>query len=66
MLADNGIGMDKIEKEKYLKPFFTTKDNGTGLGTVFLERFVIFQNARLRISSIKGKGTIISLIIDKF
>ncbi|WGS63960.1 sensor histidine kinase [Marinitoga aeolica] len=65
MLADNGIGMDKTEKEKYLKPFFTTKDNGTGLGTVFLERFVIFQNARLRVNSIKGKGTIISIILEK-
>ncbi|WP_072862989.1 ATP-binding protein [Marinitoga hydrogenitolerans] len=65
MFADNGIGMNKEEKEKFLKPFFTTKDYGTGLGTVFLERFVIFQNAKLRVNSIKNKGTIINIVLEK-
>ncbi|KAF2956148.1 HAMP domain-containing sensor histidine kinase [Marinitoga sp. 38H-ov] len=65
MLYDNGIGMDNIEKEKYLKPFFTTKENGTGLGTVFLEKLIIMQNAKLKINSIKGKGTIISILLEK-
>ncbi|WP_459995179.1 ATP-binding protein [Marinitoga arctica] len=65
MIYDNGIGMSSEEKENFLKPFFTTKDFGTGLGTVFLERFIIFQNARLKVNSIKNSGTIISLILEK-
>jgi signal transduction histidine kinase len=65
MFFDNGIGMDKTEKEKYLKPFFTTKENGTGLGTVFLEKLIIMENAKLRINSIKNKGTIISILLNK-
>lgn len=65
IFADNGIGMNNTEKEKFLKPFFTTKENGTGLGTVFLERFIIFQNAKLKINSIKNKGTILSIILEK-
>lgn len=65
IFADNGIGMTSEEKQKFLKPFFTTKEYGTGLGTVFLERFIIFQNAKLRINSIKNKGTILSIILYK-
>ncbi|WP_175419984.1 MULTISPECIES: sensor histidine kinase [unclassified Marinitoga] len=65
IFADNGIGMTSEEKQKFLKPFFTTKEYGTGLGTVFLERFIILQNAKLRINSIKNKGTILSIILYK-
>ncbi|OQY09883.1 MAG: hypothetical protein B6I29_02500, partial [Marinitoga sp. 4572_148] len=65
MFFDNGIGMGKREKEQFLKPFFTTKENGTGIGTIFLEKLLIFQNAKLHVNSIKNKGTIISLILEK-
>lgn len=65
LFCDNGIGMTKEEKARFLKPFFTTKENGTGLGSIFLERFVIFQNAQLSVNSIKGRGTIIKLFFLK-
>ncbi|WP_175421269.1 MULTISPECIES: HAMP domain-containing sensor histidine kinase [unclassified Marinitoga] len=65
LFCDNGIGMTEEEKARFLKPFFTTKENGTGLGSIFLERFIIFQNAQLSVNSIKGRGTIIKLFFLK-
>lgn len=65
LFCDNGIGMTEEEKARFLKPFFTTKENGTGLGSIFLERFIIFQNAQLSVNSLKGRGTIIKLFFLK-
>jgi signal transduction histidine kinase len=40
-----------------MRPFFTTKRTGTGLGLVIAQRLVATQGGRLRLSSEPGVGT---------
>ena len=64
-ISDNGIGMDEIQKEKCLEPFFTTKDvgEGTGLGLSIVYSLVKEINASLEIESSPNIGTKMRVII---
>lgn len=38
-VADNGPGISQRDREQIFEPFYTTKDNGTGLGLALVKRF---------------------------
>ena len=65
LICDDGKGMDEEVQRRWREPFFSTKPDGTGLGTVLIERFMNACGARLRMRSKPGKGTIISLEIRR-
>lgn len=54
---DNGPGMDKKTLQKLGTPFFTTKENGIGLGTMTSYRIIEELGGKLNIESEAGKGT---------
>jgi len=66
-IRDTGIGMDKAEVARALKPFeqidagLNRKYEGTGLGLPLVERMVRLNGGQLRIESEKGKGTSVSV-----
>lgn len=64
---DTGIGMTQEVKEKVFEPFFTTKDvgEGTGLGMSIVFKIVESHHAKMEIESEPGKGTKITLILNK-
>ena len=63
-MIDNGIGMSNEEIEKLNYPFFTTKQNGTGLG-VYLSREIIEKhNGTMKYESDKGMKVTIKLPYD--
>lgn len=64
---DTGIGMTQEVKEKVFEPFFTTKDvgEGTGLGMSIVFKIVESHHAKMDIESEPGKGTKITLILNK-
>src|SRR6478736_4097157 len=66
-VEDTGTGMSKEAKEKIFEPFFTTKDvgEGTGLGMSIVFKIVESHHARMDIESEEGKGTTITLILNK-
>ena len=56
-IADNGIGIPRDILERIGKPFFTTKEQGTGLGLMISERIVEQHHGSIFINSESGKGT---------
>jgi PAS domain S-box-containing protein len=59
--VDNGQGIPKEILENIGKPFFTTKEKGTGLGFLISKRIVSKHNGTIDIDSTYGKGTTVSV-----
>jgi two-component system sensor histidine kinase PilS (NtrC family) len=50
-VADNGPGIPDDIKEKIFEPFFSTKDNGTGLGLPIIARIVDCLDGKIEVGS---------------
>ncbi|MEO6452540.1 MAG: CHASE3 domain-containing protein [Ginsengibacter sp.] len=57
VITDNGIGMSKEHLSKLFEPYFTTKENGTGLGLAHTQNIIISHRASISAESEVGKGT---------
>lgn len=60
---DNGCGIPEGQQEYLLKPFFTTKPKGTGLGLVICSKLLAKMNGYLEITSEEGVGTSVDMYI---
>lgn len=56
-VADTGTGIDEAQLPNVMRPFFSTKTTGTGLGLPLVARIVRAHNGDLQIESRKGAGT---------
>ncbi len=67
-VSDTGEGMDADTLSRAREPFFTTKGigKGTGLGLSMVHGMTEQLGGRLRIESLKGKGTSVELWIPMF
>lgn len=63
LFYDNGKGMDKYTIENYLKPYYTTKKSGSGMGSIFIEKFIVMYNGSIEIKSVLEKMTLIKVEI---
>jgi PAS domain S-box-containing protein len=63
MIEDNGIGMKEEEMKQLLTPFFTTKENGIGLGLPICYRIIENHGGRLTYTSQEGEGTKFTVIL---
>lgn len=61
MIADTGKGIDQEDLSKIFQPYFSTKDNGHGLGMMVVNRIMRAHGAKIGIDSKKDKGTVVSL-----
>lgn len=57
IIKDNGIGMSKETLEKIKEIFYTTKQNGTGLGVALSNEIIKSHNGELIFESETNKGT---------
>ncbi|MEW9671594.1 ATP-binding protein [Ammoniphilus sp. 3BR4] len=62
-IIDQGCGIPKDELSKIGNPFFTTKENGTGLGVMVSQRIIQNHEGHMRIESEVGKGTTVEVIL---
>ncbi len=64
-IADNGPGLEPAMLENLFRPFFTTKENGTGLGLYLARQILDEHGGRLLVSSPPGEGVSVSLRFKK-
>lgn len=62
-VKDDGVGMTPEVLSRVGTPFFTTRDEGTGLGLAQCQRLVGTAGGRLRIESEAGKGTTVTILL---
>ena len=60
-VADNGPGIAAENHQKVLEPFFTTRQQGTGLGLAVVQMVVSAHNGSLRLHSQLGQGATFTL-----
>ena len=63
-IEDNGIGMSKEVLDKIKDLFFTTKANGTGLGTSLCIEIVEAHGGKINYSSRENEGTVVSVMLN--
>ncbi len=56
-VVDNGVGMNDETLARMFEPFFSTKDQGRGLGMAAVRGIVHSHRAALRVTTAEGQGT---------
>jgi signal transduction histidine kinase len=56
-IADHGRGIPEEQIAKLFVPFFTTKENGNGLGLPICKKIAILHKGDITVSSQVGEGT---------
>ena len=51
LITDNGTGFKNKKKEELIKPYFTTKKNGSGLGLSIVNKIITDHNGELKFSN---------------
>ncbi|WP_078550100.1 ATP-binding protein [Litchfieldia alkalitelluris] len=62
-IRDTGIGMTKEEIARLGKPYFSTKEEGTGLGMLMVYSTINKVKGNIEVDSEKGKGTTFNITI---
>ncbi len=64
-ITDNGKGIDKNMMKNLFRPFFTTKESGTGLGLYLAKQIINEHNGKIEIDSRPYKGTTVTLTFSE-
>jgi len=62
-IIDNGKGISKEQQERLFEPFYTTKENGTGLGLNICQSIIHQHKGTISIESQVGKGTTVTVLL---
>jgi PAS domain S-box-containing protein len=62
-VADQGIGIPEDNIKKIFEPYFTTKDNGIGLGLATCYSIINNHNGHITVESTPGAGTTFSIYL---
>ncbi len=63
IFADNGHGISNDVMDQLFLPFFTTKENGTGLGLALSHKVIQEHRGKIHVQSQVGKGTIFIIVL---
>lgn len=61
-IKDDGVGVDEKSIDKIFEPFYTTKQNGTGLGLALCYQYINEMQGSIKVSS-NDNGTIVYISI---
>lgn len=64
IVSDTGHGISKEHLGKLFEPFYTSKENGTGLGLSVCWSIIQQHGAKIKVQSQEGQGTIFIVIFD--
>jgi len=62
-VSDTGCGMDAQTRANIFRPFFSTKEGGTGMGLAVAARIVRRHNGDIEVESSPGAGTTVALVL---
>ena len=62
-IEDNGCGISEEKASRVFDPYFTTKNEGTGLGLAMSAKIVEAHNGRIEFSSKQEVGTTVCVIL---
>src|SRR5262245_24687698 len=62
-VIDHGVGMSPETKRRLFEAFYTTKQNGTGLGMMITQEIVKKHRGKIEVTSEEGKGTNVSVYL---
>lgn len=65
-VKDTGIGIPKDNLSKIGDPFFTTKENGTGMGLMISFKIIQSHNGKLEIDSKENEGTTLTVLMPLY
>ncbi|MED4602441.1 PAS domain S-box protein [Paenibacillus validus] len=63
VFSDNGPGIPGDVLKRLGEPFFTTKENGSGLGLMISQKIITEHNGRLEIKSEPDRGTVVKITL---
>ncbi len=61
--ADTGKGMNSDELENLFTPFYTSKENGTGLGMYITKEIIESHGGKIEVSSKESEGTTVTVFL---
>ena len=64
-VIDNGVGIQKDIKESIFVPFYTTRENGSGIGLSLVKQIMNLHKGKVIVFSKPGKETVFSLVFNK-
>lgn len=62
-VTDTGHGIAGEDIPHIFDPYFTTKQSGTGLGLAIVHKIMEAHGAEIKVESVQGQGTTVSLIM---
>lgn len=62
-ISDNGVGMTKEQMNRFGEPYYSSKEKGTGLGSMVAVRTIETMNGTLSIESEVSVGTTITVVL---
>ena len=65
VIADTGTGISDENLSKIFEPYFTTKENGTGLGLTVLFKIIKEHQGEIAVWSHEGEGTVFTISLPK-
>ena len=63
-IADNGCGMTEEARQHLFRPFYTTKQGGTGLGLMIVRKMVAQMGGSIEIESSPDVGTMVDILLQ--
>ncbi|GHV68201.1 PAS domain-containing sensor histidine kinase [Spirochaetia bacterium] len=62
-VSDTGIGIPDANLSKIFEPYFTTKDNGSGLGLTLVYKIIREHRGEITVKSHEGEGTCFTITL---
>ena len=65
VVADNGVGLPRAQRDRITEPYVTTREKGTGLGLAIVKKILDDHGGRLELADRKGGGAEARILVDR-